>query len=161
MFRKLKLVSQLLLLQLTSKSQAIPFASMPFSNPLATETDSIIHEQVKIFFSKTKTPGLIIGISQNGKREFYNYGISDSASKRSFGPNTVFEIGSITKTFSANLVFQLQEEGLLDTEKPITSFLPLSVGNDSVLNKIALKNLASQQSGLPRLPSNLDKIKEY
>jgi CubicO group peptidase (beta-lactamase class C family) len=161
MLRKLKLIGQLLLLQLTSKSQAIPFANIPFSNPLTTERDSIIHEQVKIFFSKTKAPGLIIGISQNGKREFYNYGVSDSASKRPFGSNTVFEIGSITKTFSANLLFHLQEEGLLDIGKPVTSFLPSLAGYDSVLNRIVLKDLASQQSGLPRLPSNLDKIKEY
>jgi CubicO group peptidase (beta-lactamase class C family) len=161
MFRKLKLVGQLLLLQLTSKSQAIPFTNLPFSNPLVTETDSIIHEQVKTFFSKTKAPGLMIGVSQNGKRNFYSYGLSDSASKKTFGPTTIFEIGSITKTFSANLLFQLHEEGLLDMEKPVSSFLPPSTGNDTVLNKIILKKIASQQSGLPRLPSNLDKIKEY
>ncbi len=161
MFRKIKLIAQLLFLQFSSKGQPIPFDSIPFSNPLATETDSIIHAQAKKFFSKAKAPGLIIGISQNGKRTFYSYGLADSARKKTFDQHTIFEIGSVTKTFTSNLLFQLQEEGLLDIEKPVTSFLPSATGSDAVLNKISLKKIASHQSGLKRLPANLDKIKGY
>lgn len=78
MFRKIKLIAQLLFLQLTAKSQAIPFEQIPFSNPLSTDIDSILHEQVKDFFKKAKAPGLIIGISRNGDQKFYNYGFADS-----------------------------------------------------------------------------------
>lgn len=73
MFRKIKLIAKLLLLQLTAKSQSTPFEQIPFTNPLTTDIDSILHEQVKTFFKKAKAPGLIIGISQNGEKKFYNY----------------------------------------------------------------------------------------
>ena len=161
MFRKIKLIAKLLLLQLTAKSQTIPFEQIPFSNPLTTDVDSILHEQVKIFFRKAKAPGLIIGITQNGEKKFYNYGYADSASKQQFEANTVFEIGSITKTFTANLLFQLTEQKILDIQKSVLNYLPPVFNTDSVLQKINPANIASQTSGLPRLPGNLDKIKEY
>ena len=93
MFRKIKLIGQLLFLQLTAKSQSIPFEQIPFTNPLTTDIDSILHEQVKKFFKKAKAPGLTIGISQNGEKKFYSYGYADSLSKKSFNAETIFEIG--------------------------------------------------------------------
>ncbi len=161
MFRKIKLIAKLLLLQQTAKSQSIPFEQIPFSNPLTNDVDSILHEQVKIFFKKAKAPGLIIGISQNGKKNFYSYGYANSLSKKSFNAETIFEIGSITKTFTANLLFQLAEQKVLDIKNSVLNYLPPVFNNDSVLEKITPAGLASQTSGLPRLPSNLDKIKEY
>lgn len=161
MFRKIKLIAQLLFLQLTAKSQHFPFEQLPFTNPLQTDNDSILHEQAKVFFKASRAPGLIIGISQNGERKFYSYGFADSVSRQTFNSETIFEIGSITKTFTANLLFQLQEQGAIDIQSPIINFLPPDLKNDSVLKKITPADIASHSSGLPRLPSNLDKIKEY
>lgn len=161
MFRKLKVIGQLLFLQLTAKSQSLPFDQITFSNPLKTDADSIIHEQVKAFFKKAKAPGLIIGISQHGENKFFSYGFADSSSKETFTAKTIFEIGSITKTFTANLLFQLHEQKIVNVTSSITPYLPAHFKNDSVLQKITLANIASQTSGFPRLPANLDKIKEY
>ena len=161
MFRKIKLIAQLLFFQITAKSQQLPFAQLPFTNPLTTDADSILHEQVKLFFKKSRSPGLIIGISQNGNKKFYSYGFADAAGRKQFNANTVFEIGSITKTFTANLLFQLNEQKILDVQKSVLNYLPPGFDNDSVLQKITSVNLASQTSGLPRLPANLEKIKEY
>lgn len=161
MFRKIKLIIKLLLLQLTAKSQSIPFEQIPFSNPLTTDVDSLLHSQVNGFFKKAKAPGLIIGISQNGRKYFYSYGYADSLNKKPFNAETIFEIGSITKTFTANLLLQLDEQKKLDIQKSVLNYLPPGFGNDVILQKITPANIASQTSGLPRLPSNLDKIKEY
>lgn len=161
MFRKIKLIIELLFLQLTAKSQHFPFEQLPFANPLQTDNDSILHEQVKAFFKASRGPGLIIGVSQQGERKFYSYGFSDSVTRQLFNSETIFEIGSITKTFTANLLFQLQELRIIDIQSSIINYLPPELKNDSVLQKITPASIASHSSGLPRLPSNLDKIKEY
>jgi len=161
MFGKIKLISQLLLLQLTAKSQRTPFEQMPFSNPLATEVDSIIHEQVRTFFKKAKAPGLIIGISQEGAKSYYSYGFADSVTKKEFTATTIFEAGSVTKTFTANLLLQLQQEGLIDIQNSILNYLPAIFAPDSILQKITLINILSHSSGLPVLPHNLDKVPGY
>jgi CubicO group peptidase (beta-lactamase class C family) len=160
MLKRLKIIIQLLILQLSAKGQTIPFEKIPYTNPLTNDVDSILHEQVKTFFKKAKTPGLIIGISREGEKKYYTYGYADSATKKSFGPQTIFEAGSITKTFTANLVVQFHQQKQLDIETPITRYLPVT-GNDSVLNKLILSAILSHQSGLPRIPSNMDKIKGY
>jgi CubicO group peptidase (beta-lactamase class C family) len=161
MLRKIKLISKLLLLQFTAKSQTVPFEQLFFTNPLKTDFDSILHEQVKAFFKKSASPGLIIGISENGKKRFYSYGFADVGHTKEFDAATIFEIGSITKTFTANLLLQCQADRIIDIQKPISYYLPDSIANDSVLSKIIIADIASHRSGLPRLPSNYDRIKEY
>lgn len=161
MLRKLKLIGKLLLLQLSAKSQTVPFEQLFFTNPLKTDFDSILHEQVRAFFKKSSVPGLIIGISENREKRFYTYGFADMESKKEFTSETIFEIGSITKTFTANLLLQFQAEDIIDIQKPVSYYLSDFVENDSVLSKIILADIASHQSGLPRLPSDYDKIKEY
>lgn len=160
MWNKFKVVLHLLLLQLSSRGQQIPFDQLPFSNPLKTDFDSILHEQVRNFFQKTKAPGLIIGISQNGKKQYYTYGLADSATQKIFHAKTIFEAGSITKTFTANLLMQFKEKGLLQLNDAAGKYLPVA-GNDSVLGKLILSGLASHQSGLPRIPKNMDRHKDY
>lgn len=161
MFRKIKLIGQLLLLQLAAKSQNVSFERLPFNNPLQTETDTILHELVKEFFRKSHAPGLTIGITRNNSRVFYNYGYADSATQKAFTAKTVFEIGSVTKTFTANLLLQLHNKKVLSLQESILRYLPSGFANDTVLEKISPARLASHTSGLSRLPSNLDKIKEY
>lgn len=133
---------------------------LPDNNPLRDHIDSVIQEKVKAFFDQAKAPGLIIGISRAGQRQYYCYGYADPATKKMFGPKTIGEIGSITKTFTANLLLQLSQKGLLQVNDPVTRFIPEN-SNDTLLQKIILADLASQVSGLPRLPANLDKVKGY
>ncbi len=161
MFRKVKLIGQLLLLQLTAKSQSVPFDQLPFSNSLNTEIDSVLHEQVKTFFSKSKAPGIIIGVSRNSEKKYYSYGFADPITKKSFSSHTIFEAGSITKTFTANVLMQMDGAGLVSLSGSLNEYLPVSVGNDSVLSRIILQDILTHTSGLPRLPDDLDKIKEY
>lgn len=151
----------MLLLQLSARNQALPFEQLPFTNPLLTEFDSILHEQVRAFFNKSKAPGLMIGISRNGERSFYSYGYADTAGKKVFGPGTIFEIGSITKTFTANLLLQLNAKGIISIEKSLADYVPGANANDTVLSKILLKQIASHTSGLPRLPAGLDNVEGY
>ena len=142
MFRKIKLITKLLLLQLTAKSQNIPFEQIPFSNPLTTDVDSILHTQVKGFFKKAKAPGLIIGISRNGVRQvFIIMAMLILLGKKSFNAETIFEIGSITKTFTANLLFQLAEQKVIDIQKSVLNYLPPDFNTDSNLKKIKLPHI--------------------
>jgi len=161
MLKRIKIILQLLLLQLSARTQSIPFEQLPFTNPLLTEFDSILHEQARTFFKKSKAPGLMIGISRDGEKTFYSYGYADSASKKIFGPGTVFEIGSITKTFTANLLLQLDAKKIITIDNPLSVYIPGTGINDTVLSKARLKQVANHTSGLPRLPEGMDKVEGY
>jgi len=68
--------------------------------------------------------GLAVGVVRNGSLEwFYGHGVADIATKTPVTEDTVFRIGSITKTFTAIAVLQLCEQGLVDLDAPASEYL--------------------------------------
>ena len=116
------------------------------------DTEAIIRERV----DANETPGIVVAVYENGKTQFYSFGYADVASKRPPGPKTLFEIGSITKTFTTTSLALLAEEGKLSLSDPVQKFLPDSVKAPERDGKsITLVDLATARSGLPRMPSNM------
>jgi CubicO group peptidase (beta-lactamase class C family) len=75
---------------------------------------------------------------------------------KSIGPiDQRWEIGSITKVFTALLMAQLQQTGHISITDSVYSFLPKTLGLPKNFEKITFENLATHQSGLPRLPSGM------
>jgi CubicO group peptidase (beta-lactamase class C family) len=100
--------------------------------------------------------GLAIGLLRDGIPHVLGYG---RRSKDNAGPpegDTLFEIGSMTKTFTGTLLWQAARDGTLALDDPIGKFLPKTV-HPPVRNgkDITLLHLATHTSGLPRLPANL------
>jgi CubicO group peptidase (beta-lactamase class C family) len=68
--------------------------------------------------------GLAVGVIRDGSLEwFFGHGLADIKSKKSITEDTVFRIGSITKTFTAIAVMQLWEQGLIDLDAPANDYL--------------------------------------
>jgi CubicO group peptidase (beta-lactamase class C family) len=68
--------------------------------------------------------GLAVGVVRDGALEsFYAHGLADIASNTPVTQDTVFRIGSITKTFTAIAVMQLCEQGLVDLDAPANDYL--------------------------------------
>src|SRR5688500_11806145 len=65
--------------------------------------------------------------------------------------NTLFAIGSVTKSFTSSLIGLLQKEGKVDYDKPAHDYLPgLDFYNDALNNDVTLRHMMSHQTGLPR-----------
>jgi len=109
-----------------------------------------IEEIIKNHVTAGKSPGISIGlINENGIQTF-NYGEIEKKSNIAPTADTVFEIGSVTKPFTAILAAQLQHEGLLSLNDPITKFLPqLKRNSDIARKKITLYHVISNTADLP------------
>jgi len=118
--------------------------------------DSFISNKADSLYKSQNLPGIFIGVLNDGKRQYYNYGFADPDKKISFDSATLFEIGSITKTFTAFIVEKvLAGKGISDSIS-ILEYLPDSVKMNKALEKISFLNLLNHTSGLPRLPDNID-----
>jgi len=115
-----------------------------------------IEEIIKKHVKKSKIPGISIGLIDENGTQFFNYGEIKKESGIEPTPNTLFEIGSMTKTFTAILTVQLQNEGLLSLDDPIIKFLPEFAGSDFEKNKITFYHLITHTSGLVEVP-----LREY
>lgn len=102
-----------------------------------------------------ETPGIVLGVLEaDGTRRIVSYG-SGGPNARPLGPRSVFEIGSITKTFTGTLLADMAARGQLSLTDPVSKHLPKSVTVPSRGGKeITLLDLATHHSGLPRMPDN-------
>ena len=111
-----------------------------------------LEEIIKEHFKKTKLPGISVGLINEEGTSTFNYGETKKDSKIIPTSETIYEIGSMTKTFTAILTAKLQEEGLLSLDDPITKYLPEFAGSDFDKNEITLYHLITHTSGLVEIP---------
>jgi CubicO group peptidase (beta-lactamase class C family) len=101
------------------------------------------------------TPGIILGIVEpDGSTRILQQGTAGEGA-RPLGPRTVFEIGSINKTFTGTLLAHMVLRGEVALDDPVQKYLPESVRVPSRNGRqITLLDLATHRSALPRLPNN-------
>lgn len=117
----------------------------------AQEIEALLKERV----DAGETPGIVVAVHQKGMTTYYNYGYANVASQQRVDSKTLFEIGSITKTFTCICLAQEVEEGKLQLSDPAQKFLPAGAKMPTRGDKqITFEDLASARSGLPRMPSN-------
>ncbi len=99
--------------------------------------------------------GVAVGlVSRDNQRLIVSYG--PAAGVTPFDGNTVFEIGSITKTFTAAILADMVRKGEVALTDPVQKFLPAGTAIPQRNGKqITLFDLATQSSGLPRMPDNM------
>lgn len=91
--------------------------------------------------------GITIGVVSHGTRRVLVYGMAK--------PDSVFEIGSISKTFTALLLAQMVQQGKVRLDEPVRELLPAgTVAKPASGAEITLLDLSDQHSGLPRMPDN-------
>ena len=97
-------------------------------------------------------PGVGVGIVKNGKLVFIKgYGYRDYEKKLSITANTLFQIASNTKLFTATSIDLLVNEGKLDCDKPIRNFVPsIKFYNNELNNSITIRDMLSHRTGVTR-----------
>ena len=114
-----------------------------------------IQQQTDSIYKKESLPGFFVGVLNNGERLFFNTGFADPEKKMPYDSATMFEIGSITKTFTAYVLTAVLMKNKIAETDFIVKYLPDSVRQNQNLNKISFLNLMNHTSGLPRLPENM------
>ncbi|THU40367.1 beta-lactamase family protein [Niastella caeni] len=76
--------------------------AVPGNNPLADTLDQRIEQLVRPYIQKGNTAGLVLAVIDHGKIRRYSYGTTDKNKNELPDLNkTIFEIGSVTKTFTS------------------------------------------------------------
>lgn len=106
-------------------------------------------------------PSIVVGIIDKDGPRYFNYG-RKSENGPEANEHTIYEIGSITKTFTAILLAQQVIDGKLKLDDPIKNYLPAEVEVPlRGANEITFGNLSDHTSGLPRMPTNFAPADPY
>jgi CubicO group peptidase (beta-lactamase class C family) len=97
---------------------------------------------------------LAVGVlTPDGVVHYFGYSVS-----RPPGPDTIFQIGSVTKVFVASLLVILVQEGELNYDDTVRSILPSSVKVSPGVGAVTLRELVTHTSGLPREPHTIRQL---
>ncbi len=124
-----------------------------------TDTHDLKQRATKLgegYMAERKNAALIIGLTQRGKRAVLGFGRLSATNAAPPDTQTLFEIGSVTKVFTAIALARLELDGKVKLADTLRVSLPEKVTLASVLEPVTLLHLATHTSGLPRLPGNLD-----
>ncbi|MEO8073219.1 MAG: serine hydrolase domain-containing protein [Acidobacteriota bacterium] len=117
--------------------------ALAFSTVRADGLDKFITEQIQ----KRKIPGLSVAVIKDGKViKAAGYGLANLELQVPATPNTVYEIGSISKQFASEALMLLVEDGKVNLDDPINKYLPANV--PATWQKITVRDLLSHTSGL-------------
>ena len=100
--------------------------------------------------------GIVVGVISPAGRRIVAYGARDQGDARPLDGDTLFEIGSITKVFTAITLADMVRRGEVTLDDPAQKYLPAGVHMPTRGgHAITLRGLATHTSGLPRLPTNM------
>ncbi len=132
------------------RAEACPIAALVFlsfciaSVPVVADS---VDEYVKQAMQKRRIPGLAFAVVRNGEIiRVQGYGVADLKTGEKVTPNTLFELASVTKQFTATAIMFLVEEGRIGLDDRISDNLPDA---PQAWDKITVRHLLNHTSGLP------------
>jgi len=118
-----------------------------FSLTLSLTFAQLENEITELFEERENRPGGIVGIFEDGKIEFQKaYGLANLDYDIPITSNTVFDVGSVAKQFTAACIFLLEQQGKLSIDDPIQKLLPeMPVYHEE---EVTIRHLLNHTSGL-------------
>jgi beta-lactamase class C len=123
----------------------VSFGSLAMANAQRSDIDSVVQDTAQAVMQQYNIPGLAIAVTANGKQRFYNFGVASKETQQKVTSDTLFEIGSISKTFTATLATYAEVNGQLSLTDHPGKYLPELAG--SPFDKATLINLATHTAG--------------
>ncbi|MGU3811981.1 class C beta-lactamase [Vibrio diabolicus] len=131
------------LVAILSLTSFVTFAKTELT--VSSQLKSVVDECAKGLMNEYDIPGLAVAVTIDGKRYFYNYGFADESTGSLVTNDTIFELGSISKTFAATLTGYAQEKGKLNMDDKVKDYIPEL--ENSVLGNTKLVHVATYTAG--------------
>ena len=111
-----------------------------------------LDEYVGRHMSEAGAPGMTLALAaRDGAVRVSTYGLADTKAGARVVPETLFEVGSISKSFAAITLLQMFDEGRVDLHRPVVEYLPW-LKLEQKHGAVTAHHLLSHTSGLPGAP---------
>src|SRR5262252_4375805 len=105
-------------------------------------------EKIRPLWPQYKIPGVAMGMYYQGQEHVRGYGVTNVDYPQPVDGGTLFRIGSTTKTFTGTTVMRLVEQGLLDLDAPVRTYLPsLRLADESVAARVRVRQILNHSAG--------------
>jgi CubicO group peptidase (beta-lactamase class C family) len=123
---------------------AVPLASDKTADALFHELD----ERVEAAMKRYQVPGVAVGVWWQGREHLRGFGVTNVDHPLPVDADTLFRIGSTTKTFTATAMMRLVEQGRVDPAAPAHMYLPdLSLSDEIAAKSVTVRHLLNHSAG--------------
>lgn len=125
-------------------------------NQTDAQIEAAVNAAVAPIMQQQNIPGMAVAITVDGKQHYFNYGVASKKTGTPVTESTLFEIGSVSKTFTATLAAYAQASGKLSLSDKASHVLPAL--RDSAFDHVSVLQLGTYTAGgLPlQFPDNAD-----
>ncbi len=111
------------------------------------QVDTIVQDMMALY----DVPGVAVGLIKDGKVVYtQGYGVRNTQTQQPVTKNTLFAIGSVSKSFTALDIAQLVDAGKLNLDAPVTTYIPdFKLSDPQATKALTLRHLLSHTSGVP------------
>lgn len=121
----------------------IPLSSRAALDPAAIH--AVVDKAIRPLMAEHEVPGMAVAITIDGQPMFFNYGVASKEENKPVSENTLFELGSISKTFTATLACYAQLLGKLSFDDHPSKTMPRLSG--SAIDQASLLDLGTFTAG--------------
>ena len=131
-----------------ARPSAIPILSTNLTETLTEKIEPLIEQTMKSY----DVPGLALAVAKDGKIVYAKgFGVKDLRSREPITPDSLFHMASVSKTFVATAIVQLLEQGKIQLDDPVRTYLPYFQLKDPRFKQITIRHLLTHTAGLPYL----------
>lgn len=135
---------------------ALAIAALPVFAPAGNPSSLLplrVEQAITARMAAGEYPAMVVAVVDGDRSHVYAFGKLDDG--KAPDADTIFQIGSVTKTFTATLLAEAVQNNEVALDTPVSKLLPDFRIPSRNGKSITLGELAMQDSGLPRLPSNM------
>jgi beta-lactamase class C len=122
------------------------------ATPAKAAIADIVQTAIGPWIEKEKPPGVIVVVRHDGRTQFFPFGQANKALNQAVTADTIFELASITKVFTTTSLAMEVRAGKMRLDDRVEQYLPYLRQNGGDIKKVALLQLATHSSSLPRTP---------
>ena len=117
-------------------------------NSIADPQFKAVAEEITAGMARLPIPGLAMGILHEGQTYTAGFGVTSVENPLPVTPDTLFQTGSITKTFTATILMRLLEQGRLELDAPVRAYLPdFQLSDPDVAARATIRHLLTHTGG--------------
>ena len=113
--------------------------------PESADIEALVNDTIAPLMAEHRIPGMAIALSINGQQHYFNYGLANQEAGIPVTDETLFELGSVSKIFTASLAGYAQASGALSLSDPASRYLPELEG--SAFDEVTLLELGTYTAG--------------
>ena len=108
----------------------------------------LVCDETLACMSRYAVPGVSVGVYHQGQEQVAGFGVTSIENPLPVTPGTLFQVGSITKTFTTIALLRLVDKGRLDLDAPVRITMPdLRLSDESVAARVTLRHLVTHTAG--------------